>query len=107
MCLLLLLLLFAVFGETIEAMQHPRKYFKSYILGFFPLFFMIVSDSFFQNSLAKHILWMPKPANLGWNWSTAAGYCKPTSLALRGSERHSAGLTGMSQAVIAYSTCLH
>jgi hypothetical protein len=34
---------FAVFGETIEAMQHPRKYFKSYILGFFPLFFMIVS----------------------------------------------------------------
>jgi hypothetical protein len=29
--------------SDLQAMQHPRKYFKSYILGFFPLFFMIVS----------------------------------------------------------------
>jgi hypothetical protein len=28
----------------LQAMQHPRKYFKSYVLGFFPLFLMIVGD---------------------------------------------------------------
>ncbi|WIA41809.1 hypothetical protein OEZ86_009140 [Tetradesmus obliquus] len=38
-----------IFGETIEAMQHPRKYFKSYVLGFFPLFFMIVPPGIVLN----------------------------------------------------------
>lgn len=35
--------------ETIEAMQHPRKYFKSYCLGFLPLFFMIVPPGILLN----------------------------------------------------------
>lgn len=38
-----------IFGETIEAMQHPRKYFKSYCLGFLPLFFMIVPPGILLN----------------------------------------------------------
>ena len=38
-----------IFGETIEAMQHPRKYYKSYTLGFIPLFWMIVPAGILLN----------------------------------------------------------
>lgn len=36
-------------AETIEAMQHPRKYFKSYCFCFVPLFFMIVPPGILLN----------------------------------------------------------
>lgn len=39
----------SIVAETIEAMQHPRKFFKAYVWGFWPLVFMIVPPGLMLN----------------------------------------------------------
>ncbi len=39
----------SIVAETIEAMQYPRKFFKAYVWGFWPLVFMVVPPGLLLN----------------------------------------------------------